>query len=144
MKNITIGGWVVKKPCKMHDVICERPLGVTKGGRVVKKLEFWGDVIYGWSLMWNTISFKLKFFSTTIWQSLDLSKKILCIKCLILGINLFDWELWRLFTLKFLDQNKFMITLWKAVNYLNPLSQGPFCLLIDKKYSKSYTIYGNH
>ena len=24
--------------------------GVTRGGRGVKKLENWGDVIYGWSL----------------------------------------------------------------------------------------------
>ena len=27
--------------------------GVTGGGRGVKKLENWGDVIYGWSLTWT-------------------------------------------------------------------------------------------
>ena len=25
-------------------------IGVTRGGRGIKKLEKWGDVIYGWSL----------------------------------------------------------------------------------------------
>ena len=31
--------------------------GVTGGGRVVKKLENWGDVIYGWSLSQRLITF---------------------------------------------------------------------------------------
>ena len=32
---------------------------MTRGGRGVEKLEFWGDVIYGWSLTGNS---KLNFF----------------------------------------------------------------------------------
>ena len=32
--------------------------GVTRGGRVVEKLDFWGDVIYGWSLITILISIR--------------------------------------------------------------------------------------
>ena len=32
--------------------------GVTRGGRGVKKLGFWGNVIYGWSLTYKTIPYK--------------------------------------------------------------------------------------
>ena len=34
--------------------------GVTGGGRGVKKLENWGDVIYGWSLTLMNEIFKLQ------------------------------------------------------------------------------------
>ena len=35
--------------------------GVTRGGRGVKKLENWGDVIYGWSLRRKYRDFKIFF-----------------------------------------------------------------------------------
>ena len=58
----------------------QRRLGETRGGRVPKKMEIWGDVFYGWSLSKICQLSKRQDISRIVFNSEDKTKAILFFK----------------------------------------------------------------